>query len=487
MRARHNLPTTSVVEVVKRHDGHWYRNTLGHLIGPYSTQKRALGEGAMALARALHPNAPQSELARIAQGLLAEDRSRPFVRRFVDGWRVWNPRTGSFVGNGPGGPFSTRGEAEHRRRALVGEATDDGPMFRRLEAASPPRAAPQLDLFGARKNPGRPVALGDAGLATVSYGGARFETGRPVTFDFARNTAKAPRIRGGAYAQDVEPAGVYMIQRETDVMPPGWVSGAVTFRSPLVLWLDTDGDYAGPGGWKRRLSRAFGGKRGAALSRAIVGAGHDGIVTVAERHGQRHTMEIVDLSPFVGPRRNPTDRVAPAKVRAQLHEGLRLVAEGRAGKGLRGQTVREAERMAAGDPVPNDKVRRMVAWFRRHRVDKRPGWAERRTPGYVAWLLWGGDEGWAWAERERSALVRKGVLPPLQAVPRSNPGIFSPLRNTHGEAVTYEPEGEDTVVVRFSTPGVGVSDREMGREQAIAHRAKMLRMGYRPNPATRQT
>lgn len=325
---RPNPPAaSSVVEVVRRDDGHWYRNTLGHLIGPYSTQKRALGEGAMALARVLHPGAPASEIARLAKDLLAEDRARPFVRRFTDGWRVWNPRTESFVGNGPGRPFATAGEAEYRRRALAGEPADDGPMFRRAEAAeAPSRAAPQLDLFG--------------------------------------------------------------------------------------------------------------------------------------------------------PRRNPAERVVPEKVRARLREGLRLVVEGRAGKGLRGQTVREAEAMAHGDPVPVDKVKRMAAWFRRHRVDKRPGWAERKTPGYVAWLLWGGDEGWAWAERERAALVRKGVLPPLK--PRSNPGIFSPLRNDHGELVTYRPEGE-VVVVRFSTPGVGAADREMDREGAVAHRAKLLRMGYRPN------
>ena len=65
---RPNPPAaSSVVEVVRRDDGHWYRNTLGHLIGPYSTQKRALGEGAMALARVLHPGAPANEIARIAR------------------------------------------------------------------------------------------------------------------------------------------------------------------------------------------------------------------------------------------------------------------------------------------------------------------------------------------------------------------------------------------------------------------------------------
>jgi hypothetical protein len=38
----------------------------------------------------------------------------------------------------------------------------------------------------------------------------------------------------------------------------------------------------------------------------------------------------------------------------------------------------------------------MDAWFARHAVDRRPGWDKDVTPGYVAHLLWGGDEGKRW-------------------------------------------------------------------------------------------
>lgn len=112
-------------------------------------------------------------------------------------------------------------------------------------------------------------------------------------------------------------------------------------------------------------------------------------------------------------RRNGPSRVAPDAVRSRLREGLRLKSQGRGGKGLVDDTVSEARGMASGKVVSDDKVRRMVGWFRRHQVDRRPGWEQRQTPGWVAWLLWGGDEGWAWAERERAELVRRGVLPPL--------------------------------------------------------------------------
>jgi hypothetical protein len=56
-------------------------------------------------------------------------------------------------------------------------------------------------------------------------------------------------------------------------------------------------------------------------------------------------------------------------------------------------------RSLAGRDVSPDKLRRMRAWFARHESDKRPGWdrAGKETPGYVAWLLWGGDAGRSWA------------------------------------------------------------------------------------------
>lgn len=47
-----------------------------------------------------------------------------------------------------------------------------------------------------------------------------------------------------------------------------------------------------------------------------------------------------------------------------------------------------------------DTVKRMKSYFARHNVDKRAknfGDDDNPSPGYIAWLLWGGDEGRDWA------------------------------------------------------------------------------------------
>jgi hypothetical protein len=109
---------------------------------------------------------------------------------------------------------------------------------------------------------------------------------------------------------------------------------------------------------------------------------------------------------------------APASVRTALRRGLALVAAGHAGKGLRGETVRWAERLAQGEPISLQKARKMRAWFARHGAA--PAESARRmrdptSPAAVAWLLWGGTPsvayrrvGWrdpvgAWVKRVLAA------------------------------------------------------------------------------------
>ena len=56
-------------------------------------------------------------------------------------------------------------------------------------------------------------------------------------------------------------------------------------------------------------------------------------------------------------------------------------------------------------------IRRMVSYFARHEVDREgQGW-RRGEPGYpsagkIAWLMWGGDAGRAWARRELARYER---------------------------------------------------------------------------------
>ena len=113
--------------------------------------------------------------------------------------------------------------------------------------------------------------------------------------------------------------------------------------------------------------------------------------------------------------------IAPGAVRDAARKGLKLYDQGRGGDGLTSQTVREARTIAGRQDVSPDKLRRMRAWFARHESDKKPGWDKpgKETPGYVAWLLWGGDAGRRWAEQMvadmerieagRKSFVRKSI------------------------------------------------------------------------------
>ncbi len=102
---------------------------------------------------------------------------------------------------------------------------------------------------------------------------------------------------------------------------------------------------------------------------------------------------------------------APSFIRANAERGLKYYKEGRAGDGLTDKTVREARTMAGGF-ISEGKVRKMSAWFSRHKVDlERPQNSNPNNDDYpgagaVAWLLWGGNptsnamQAKEWADRK---------------------------------------------------------------------------------------
>ena len=93
------------------------------------------------------------------------------------------------------------------------------------------------------------------------------------------------------------------------------------------------------------------------------------------------------------------DLTPNAATAAAARKGLRLYEDGKGGDGLVAATISDARKMAARSALSDRKVRRMPAWFARHETDKKAGWDTpgEETPGYVAWLLWGGDPGRRWA------------------------------------------------------------------------------------------
>ena len=108
------------------------------------------------------------------------------------------------------------------------------------------------------------------------------------------------------------------------------------------------------------------------------------------------------------------DLNVPSFIQANAERGLKYLREGYGGDGLTEGTKREARELAAGR-VTENKVRKMAAWFARHKVDgqaaknNNPSDPQYPGAGLVAWLLWGGDSNFSdraqnWAQRKIDAL-----------------------------------------------------------------------------------
>lgn len=108
----------------------------------------------------------------------------------------------------------------------------------------------------------------------------------------------------------------------------------------------------------------------------------------------------------------------PDWMRDNFRRGLEFHEEGLSGDGLVPQTVREARQGAEDGDLPDNKPRRMAAWFARHMgdLDGVPSRGEDGypTPGQVAHLLWGGgvskgesERAQRWAERTAERIERE--------------------------------------------------------------------------------
>lgn len=116
----------------------------------------------------------------------------------------------------------------------------------------------------------------------------RFETGKPVTFDYAHNKEKSPYL-GSRFGQDIEPHGKYILEKtkgsDYERFPERWETGTITFKNPLVIKIENTVQ------WKKDLVKATG-KKGKKLTDFLIDEGYDGIVTVYE---DGNTSEIIRL------------------------------------------------------------------------------------------------------------------------------------------------------------------------------------------------
>jgi len=99
-----------------------------------------------------------------------------------------------------------------------------------------------------------------------------------------------------------------------------------------------------------------------------------------------------------------------AGMASAARRGLRLHEEGKSGDGLKPETVARANRLARREEMNEDWIREMNAWFARHEsASKSPGWDTpgEEKPGFVAWLLWGGNAAKNWSARKVAEMDRE--------------------------------------------------------------------------------
>ncbi|MGB1743060.1 MAG: hypothetical protein ACPHHR_09440 [Cycloclasticus sp.] len=134
------------------------------------------------------------------------------------------------------------------------------------------------------------------GLSTAEDNGVYFETGKPVTFNYAHNTESATMLFGvpdkdSPYGRGYEPSAQFVTVigkiPKVENQREGMEYGSITFNNPLVI----DNDSLN---WKKKLSEDFNGATGKKLSQAVIKAGYDGIVTTENGH----TSEAINLQTF---------------------------------------------------------------------------------------------------------------------------------------------------------------------------------------------
>jgi len=101
----------------------------------------------------------------------------------------------------------------------------------------------------------------------------------------------------------------------------------------------------------------------------------------------------------------PTDTMA-----SNAKRGLEMRKEFNRGGTQVGVT--RANQLVNKDNLSPDTVLRMYSFFSRHEVDKQGRGFNSGTDGYpsagkIAWMLWGGDSGFAWSKSKRNAIMKE--------------------------------------------------------------------------------
>lgn len=121
-----------------------------------------------------------------------------------------------------------------------------------------------------------------------------------------------------------------------------------------------------------------------------------------------------------------------AGMASAARRGLKLHEEGKSGDGLKPETVARANKIAARETLTEDHVREMNAWFARHEsASKSPGWDTpgEEKPGFVAWLLWGGNAAQRWAAAKVAQMDRQEERSMDDALPPAKRAVAKALED----------------------------------------------------------
>ncbi|MAO22867.1 MAG: phage portal protein [Phycisphaerae bacterium] len=102
------------------------------------------------------------------------------------------------------------------------------------------------------------------------------------------------------------------------------------------------------------------------------------------------------------------DTVPTSSMAEEAKRGLELRKKFNRGGTMVG--VARANQLIAKERLSISTVKRMYSFFSRHEVDKRAEGFRQGEEGYpsagkIAWLLWGGDSGFAWSKRKRQQIM----------------------------------------------------------------------------------
>lgn len=143
------------------------------------------------------------------------------------------------------------------------------------------------------------------------------------------------------------------------------------------------------------------------------------------------------------------DFTPPESVREEAQKGLDWRSEHNRGGTPVG--IARARDLSNGVAVSPETIRRMVSYFARHEVDKKgEGWSPGEdgfpSNGRIAWALWGGDAGQAWANKVLRSMQARDKVERLADVPRikrffeSSPKDGKAVIATETPIETYDPQ-----------------------------------------------